>query len=178
MHGLDTQTIAPLQTVFADGGALGEALVGHHEQVLVGVARDHIHGQQAVVVTELHALHAGGLAAHRTQLLVVGLELEAHAELGDQDDVILGIAQRGTDELVGVLAILVGHEAHGDQTALTRGIVLGQRGLLDLAGSGGEHQISGHLIVRDGQHGLDGLIGRELQQVGHVLALGIARAFG
>ncbi len=84
------------------------------------VARDHIHGQQAVVVTELHALHAGGLAAHRAQLLVVGLELEAHAEFGDQDDVVLGVAQRGADQLVGVLAVLVGHEAHGDQAALAR----------------------------------------------------------
>ena len=82
------------------------------------------------------------------------------------------------DELVGVLAVLVGHEAHGDQAALARGIVLGQRGLLDLAGTGGEHQILGHLVVRDGQHGLDGLIRRELQQVGHVLALGVARALG
>ena len=178
MHGLDAQTIAPLQTVLADGGALGEAFVGHHEQVLVGVARHHIHRQQAVVRTELHALHTGGLTAHRAQLLVIGLELETHAKPGHQDDVVLRVAQRGADELVGVLAVLVGHESHGDQTALTRGIVLGQRGLLDLAGSGGEHQISGHLIVRDGQHGLDGLIGRELQQVGHMLALGIARAFG
>ena len=109
-------------------------------------------------------------------MLVVGLELQAHAQLRHENDVILSIAQCGTDQLVGVLAVFVGHETHCDQAALTRGIVFGERGLLDLAGTSGEHQVLGHFVVRNRQHGLDRLVRAELQQVGHMLSLGIARS--
>ena len=66
LHGLDTEAITALQSVFADGGALGEAFVGDHEQILVGITPDHVHVQQFVAFAELHA---------------VGLELQAHAQL-------------------------------------------------------------------------------------------------
>ena len=96
-------------------------------------------------------------------MLVVGLELQAHAPLRHENDVILSIAQCGTDQLVGVLAVFVGHETHCDQATLTRGIVFGKRGLLDLAGTSGEHQVLGHLVVRNRQHGLNRLVRAELQ---------------
>ena len=164
LHGLDAEAVAALQAVFADRGALGEALVRDDEQVLVGLAPDHIHRKQFVARAELHALHAGGLAAHRSQLLVVSAELQAHAELRHENDVVGRIAQRGADELVGGLAGFVLHQPHGDQTALTRRIVFGKARLLHLARARGEHKVIGHLVVRDRQHGLDRLVGRELQR--------------
>ncbi len=89
--------------------------------------------------------------------------------LGNEEDVGLRVAQVGATQFVDRLAVLVGHEAHGDQAALARRIVFAQARLRDLAGTRGEHEVLRHLVVRDRQPGLTRLVGRELQQVRHML---------
>ena len=54
---------AALGRVLVDAGALAEAVLGHHQQVLV-VARD-LDGDHLVALAQLHPRHAGGVAAHR-----------------------------------------------------------------------------------------------------------------
>ena len=106
--------------------------------------------------------------------------------LRDNDDVVLCIAQRGADQFVDdrhFVAILVRRrgafdlrEANGDEAALARGVVLRQLGLLDLTAAGGEHQVLRIVVIVDRQHLLDVFARFELQQVRHMLALGVTSA--
>src|SRR5690606_37350959 len=75
---LDAGSAALLHLVLVGAGALRVAAVGHGEHVRV-LGDDGCRQQAVLVVLELHAAHALGGPAHRTQRLVGSVEAYRHA---------------------------------------------------------------------------------------------------
>src|SRR5205807_9750979 len=93
---LDAFRAADGLPVLPDLGALAVAVFGDHEEVHV-VAGD-VHGDDLAALADVHAAHAGGVAAHRAR---VGLG-EAHGEAGagDHDDLVVGVHRPHGEQLV------------------------------------------------------------------------------
>ena len=144
-------------------GLLGRDLLG----------ADHRHREQRVALAELHAVDPGRRPPHRPQLGVVGAEPDRLALAGEQQDVVVGVDQLGTDQLVVVLA-----EVDRDHAGLAGAVVVAQPGLLDQTVAGREHEVRRLLVVADRQHLRDVLVGLEAEQPGHVAALGVAGRLG
>ena len=164
-----------LGRVFVDGGALGVAGFGDDQQVGV-LARD-LHAEEFIVAAEFHATHAGRGAAHGAQLLVGGGEAHGLAVAGDEDEVLVGHDGLRGDQFVG-LAVFVLAQVDGDDAAGAGRVVQAQRGLLDEAALSGQDEVVGVLVGADREDLRDALVGLECQQVGDVLALGVAATFG
>ena len=181
-HRLDALGAAVGQAVLVGAGPLGEAAVGHREDVLdvlVGVLRrdlrgaDHRHREHRVALGVLHAGHPGRGPAHRPQLGVVGPEPHRLALAGDQQDLVVGEDQLGADQLVVVLA-----EVDRDHAGLARAVVVAEPGLLHQPVAGREHEVGSLLVVADREHLRDVLVRLERQQPGDVAALGVALGLG
>ena len=84
---------------------------------------------------------------------------------------------RRRDQLVAA-AVLVLAQVDGDQAAGAVRVVLGEPGLLDQAALGGEHQVGRDLVVLEVDDLGDLLVGLEGEQVGDVLAAGVAAGVG
>ena len=135
------------------------------------------HAEEFVVAAELHAAHAGGGAAHGAQLLVGGGEAHGLAVAGDEDEVLVGHDDLCGDELIG-LAVFVFAQVDGDDAAGAGRVVQAERCLLDEASLGCQDQEVRVLVGADREDLRDVLVGLEGQQVGNMLALGVAAAFG
>src|SRR5204862_8361481 len=90
----------------------------------------------------------------------------------DQQQVILGGDQPGRDDLVVVAQV------DRDDAARPDVLERGQLGLLHQAAAGGEHQVRRYLVVAQREHLGDPLVRLEGEQVGHVLAAGVAAGVG
>ena len=108
--------------VLVDLRALAVAVLGHDEQVHV-VARD-VHRDHLAVLADVHAAHAGRVAAHRAR---VGLG-EAHRQpgLGDHDDLVVGVDGPHGEQLV-----VVADVDRDDPVGFDRRVVGRELGLLD-----------------------------------------------
>src|SRR5882762_1929079 len=118
----DALTRAALQPVLLERRPLTVAALGHGEDLgalLHDVARDDL-----VALVHLDAAHAGGAAAHRTDLVL--READGHAQLGGDHDLAGAVgAARGDDGVAGV-------EADGLDAAGARVRVRLELGLLHL----------------------------------------------
>ena len=167
---LDAVAVAALHAVVSQWGALAEALSRDDEKVLIGIFWHDIHAQQLVVIAEAHTHHACSRTAHRSQLLVVGLEAHRHAGLGHEDHVVGFVAQACADYFVAFVKV------DGDETTLTRRVVFGEQGLLHTAVARGEHEVLGVFVAAQAEHALNVFSWLEAQKISNMLTLRVARA--
>ena len=111
-----------------------------------------------VAGAELHAPHAGRVAAHRAHLLVLVVK-RIVMPLRDTRDVVGAVRLDDPHQLVAVAQV------ERDEAVATRLVVLGHQGLLHLAVLGGEEQVPLGREVAGVDDRLDVLVGRERQQV-------------
>ena len=122
------------------------------------------HADDVVLVFEVHAADAGGVAAHGAD--VAFFEADGLAFVGGEEDDLLAVGERGGNEFVALF------DVDGDDAARHDvGEVL-EFGLLHGAVAGDEEDVLAFLFeIADGEHGADGLAGLERDEVAHVLAL-------
>src|SRR5438105_1471721 len=135
---------------------------------LLGFGRGGAFGLDAVV--HLDAAHAGGAAAHRTDLVL--READGHAQLGGDHDLAGAVGAARGDDGVAVL------EADGLDAAGARVRVRLELGLLHLPLLGAEEDVAAGAEVLHGHAGGHRLALAEREQVDHGLALGLAPALG
>ena len=125
-----------------------------------------LHGGRPAVLDrdglEVHADHAGGVAAHRTDVRL--MEADGHAGLRDHHDLVVAVGQLGRDEAVAVL------DVDADDAALAVVGVLGDLGLLDGPVGRPHHEEAALVEVRDADHRGQLLVLLEVEQAGDRLA--------
>src|SRR5699024_6636571 len=174
----DAEPAPALEAVLLDAGALGEAAVGDGDDEAVGA--HHVHGQQPVVVAELHAGHAAGGATGGAQGAVVGGHPHGLAVAGDQQDLVVAVDRPGGDHTVrvGAVGAVDVTQVDGDDATGAARVEGRHGGLLHQPGLGREHRVLRVLVAVDREHRGDVLIGLEGHQVRHVLALRVPRRLG
>ena len=123
----------PLGVHSVDRRALGETTVGDGDHE--GVLADDVHGEQLVAAAELHADHTLSGTSHGTQCGVIGVETHGLTLARHEQQVVVGAAEDGRDDLVALAQV------DRDDAAAAVGVVLGQPGLLDHAAAGGQHEV-------------------------------------
>src|SRR5699024_12442741 len=98
-----SEPAASVVSVLLGSSALGEAAVGDGDDE--ACVAHHVHGQQPVVVAELHAGHAAGGATGGAQGAVVGGHPHGLAVAGDQQDLVVAVDRPGGDHTVRVGAV-------------------------------------------------------------------------
>src|SRR6266850_2456630 len=162
----DALARAALQPVLLERRPLTVAALGHGEDLgalLHDVARDDL-----VALVHLDAAHAGGAAAHRTDLVL--READGHAQLGGDHDLAGAVGAARGDDGVAVL------EADGLDAAGARVRVRLELGLLHLSLLGAEEDVAAGAEVLHGHAGGHRLAVAEREEVDHGLALGLAPA--
>src|SRR5438552_3889927 len=164
----DALARAALQPVLLERRPLTVAALGQGEDLgalLHDVGRDDL-----VALVHLDAAHAGGAAAHRTDLVL--READGHAQLGGDHDLAAAVGAARGDDGVAVL------EADGLDAAGPRVRVRLELGLLHLPLLGAEEDVAAGAEVLHGHAGGHRLALAEREQVDHGLALGLAPALG
>src|SRR5438874_2564362 len=164
----DALARAALQPVFLERRPLTVTALGHGEDLgalLHDVARNDL-----VALVHLDAAHAGGAAAHRTDLVL--READGHAQLGGDHDLAGAVGAARGDDGVAIL------EADGLDAAGARVRVRLELGLLHLPLLGAEEDVAAGAEVLHGHAGGHRLALAEREEVDHGLALGLAPALG
>ncbi len=143
----------------------------------MGTLTDDVHGEELVVLAELHAGDARGGTSQGPHGLVARREADRLALARDEDEVVGRVDEARRDELVRV-AVGVLAQVDRDDTAAAVRVVLGQPGLLHGPAAGREHEVVRDVVVAHVEDLRDLLPGLEGQEVGDVLALRVTAALG
>ena len=174
LHGDDALAAARLRAVLVELGSLTDAVLAGYEQC--GVPSHDGRSNEAILLAEPNASHAGSSAAHRADVLLV--EPNALAVAGDQHDLVVAGGQLDGDEAVALV------DADGVDAGAANVGVGAQRGLFHRAALGGEEEevllLPREVFLVRPQVGLDTdersdfLAGLQLKHVGDVSPLGRA----
>ena len=174
LHSDDALAAARLRAVLVELGSLTDAVLAGYEQC--GVPSHNGRSDEAILLAEPNASHAGSSAAHRADVLLV--EPNALAVAGDQHDLVVAGGQLDGDEAVALV------DADGVDAGAANVGVGAQRGLFHRAALGGEEEevllLPREVFLVRPQVGLDTdersdfLAGLQLKHVGDVSPLGRA----
>ena len=157
-----------LNTVFAVLGELAVAFFRHAENIVS--AGEHIHADRFVIGAKADTAHTHGSAAHRPNIF--GFKADGITQMGADDHILAAVNDAYANEFI------IFFEIDADDAVFPGGIIIRQRGFFDNASFGGHEQI---LVVVKGfnlQHGCDGFIGIQLQNIDNRRAAGCASGFG
>ena len=123
------------------------------------VGLDRVHADDVILLVQIHAIHAAGVAAHRTHFGFA--EEDGLAFVAGQENHLLAVGEFRADEFVLVL------EVDGDDAGGTRIGKFGQRGLFHGAEFGGqEHEAAFFFQIRGGHERGELFVFLEFHQVG------------
>ena len=124
----DTASVSSLEMVCGGLVSLRIAVSGNREDILIrskNCAYDFV--ELAVVIREADCMDTCGSAAHRADFIVSDGEADSHALTGADDDFLITLDSKDSDETVAII------QTDSDQAVLVDVLVFGNFRLLDIA---------------------------------------------
>lgn len=124
----DTASVSSLEMVCGGLVSLRIAVSGNREDILIrskNCAYDFV--ELAVVIREADCMDTCGSAAHRADFIVSDGEADSHALTGADDDFLITLDSKDSDETVAII------QTDSDQAVLVDILVFGNFRLLDIA---------------------------------------------